>query len=141
MLVWPLVEKQQEQGPRGDSVHVKKHQLRRYEDTTSSLVKRNTSSRNPGLTKRLFDLVDLRNLKPKNFVTGRWPLTIKTDKQGNFFKAKASRAPRCFQDNQKDYLQPDPPASTRPGFLMSCQMAARKIGIFFHIRLKRAFLQ
>ena len=38
----------------------------------------------------VFDLVDLRKVKPKNCVTGRWVLTIKTDKQGNFLRAKAS---------------------------------------------------
>ena len=30
----------------------------------------------------VFDLVDLRKVKPRNFVTGRWVLTIKTEKQG-----------------------------------------------------------
>ena len=35
------------------------------------------------------DLVDLRKVKPENYVTGRWVRTIKTNKQGNFFKAKA----------------------------------------------------
>ena len=100
---------------RGDPVHERKHQLGKYEDTTSSLLKRNTSSEilidNEG-----FDLVDLRKAKPKNFVTGRWVLTIKTDKQGNFFKAKARWVLRGFQDKQKDHLQTDSPASTRPGF-------------------------
>ena len=43
-VVWPLVEKPQEQEPRGDPVHEKKHQLTECEDTTSSLLKRNTSS-------------------------------------------------------------------------------------------------
>ena len=37
---------------------------------------------------KVFDLIDLK-VKPKNCVTGRWVLTIKTDKQGNFLKAKA----------------------------------------------------
>ena len=39
----------------------------------------------------VFDLVDLRNVKPKNYVTGRWVLTIKTDEQGNFLKSEARR--------------------------------------------------
>ena len=50
--VWPPVEKQQEQGPRRDFVHERKHQLRKYEDTTNSLLKRNIFSTNPGLTVR-----------------------------------------------------------------------------------------
>ena len=37
----------------------------------------------------VFALVDLRKVKARNYVTGRWVLTMKTDKQGNFFKAKA----------------------------------------------------
>ena len=83
----------------------------------------------------------MRKFKPKNYVTGRWVLTIKTDKQGNFFRAKARWVLRGFQDKQKDYLQTDSPASTRPGFRMSCQMAASKSWDLFHIDLKTAFLQ
>ena len=60
----------------------------------------------------VFDLVDLRKFKPKNYVTGRWVLTIKTDKQGNFLRAKARWVLRGFQDKQKEYLQTDSPAST-----------------------------
>ena len=30
----------------------------------------------------------MRKVKPRNSVTGRWVLTIKTDKQGNFLKCK-----------------------------------------------------
>ena len=55
----------------------------------------------------VFDLVDPRKVKPKNYVTGPWVLTIKTDKQGNFLKAKARWALRGFQDKQKDYLPTD----------------------------------
>ena len=36
----------------------------------------------------VFDLVDMRKVKPRKYVTGRWVLTIKTDKQGNFLRAK-----------------------------------------------------
>ena len=46
-----------------------------------------------------------------------------------------------FQDKQKEYLQIDSPASTRPGFRMSCHMAASKGWDLFHIDLKTAFLQ
>ena len=48
--------------------------------------------------------------------------TIKTDKQGNFLKAKARWVLRGFEDKQKEYQQTDSPASTRPGFRMSCQI-------------------
>ena len=72
----------------------------------------------------VFDPIDMRKFKPKNYVTGRWVLTIKTDKQGNFLKARARWVLRGFQDKQKDYQQADSPPSTRPGIRMSCQMAA-----------------
>ena len=58
----------------------------------------------------VFDLIDLRKVRSKNYVTGRWVLTIKTDKQGNFLKAKARWVLRGFQDKQKDYKQTDSPA-------------------------------
>ena len=44
-----------------------------------------------------------------------------------------------FEDKQKDYQQIDSPASTRPGFRMSCQMSANKEWDLFHIDLKTAF--
>ena len=84
----------------------------------------------------VFDLVDLRRVKP-NYVTGRWVLTIKTDKQGNFLRANARWVLRGFQDKQKDDQQTHSSASTRPGFRMSCQMAASKSWDLFHIDLKR----
>ena len=67
-------------------------------------------------------------------------LTIKTDKQVNFLKAKARWVLRGFQDKQKDDQQTDSSAYTRPGFRMNCQMAASKRWDLFHIDLKTAFL-
>ena len=58
-------------------------------------------------------------------------LTIKTDKQGNFLRAKARWVLRGCQDKQKAYLQADSPASTRPGSRKSCQMAACQGWNFF----------
>ena len=37
----------------------------------------------------VFDLVDVRKVKLRNYVTGRWVLTVETDKQGNSLRAKA----------------------------------------------------
>ena len=37
----------------------------------------------------VFDLVDIRKLKPKNFVTSRLVLTVKRDRDGKFQKCKA----------------------------------------------------
>ena len=48
----------------------------------------------------VFELVDMRKHKPRNFVTGRWVLTIKRDKDGNFVKCKARWVLRGFQDKQ-----------------------------------------
>ena len=61
--------------------------------------------------------------------------------QGNFLRAMARWGLRGFQDKQKDYLLTDSAACTRPGFRMSCQMAASKSWDLFHIDLKTAFLQ
>ena len=49
-------------------------------------------------------------VKPKNYVTSRWVLVIKTDKHCNFFRAKARWVLRGFQDKPRDYLQTDSPA-------------------------------
>ena len=54
-----------------------------------------------------FDLVDLRKVKPRNYDTERWVLTIKTDKQGNLFMAKVRWVLRGFQDKQEAYQQTD----------------------------------
>ena len=124
-----------------DSVHERKHQLKKYEDTTNSFLKQNIWSTDPRLTTKVFDLIDMRKVLPRNHVTGRWVLTIKTDKQGNFLKAKTRWLLRGFQDKQKEYQQMDSPPSTRPRFRMSCQMAASKGRNIFHIDLKTAFLQ
>ena len=57
------------------------------------------------------------------------------------WKQKAKWVLKGFQDKQKEYRQTDSPASTRLGFRMSCQMAARKSWNIFHIDLKTAVLQ
>ena len=59
----------------------------------------------------VFELVDLRKVSPRNFVTGRWVLTIKRDKDGNFLKCKARWVLRGFQDRQKDQQQTDSPTA------------------------------
>ena len=59
---------------------------------------------------------DRRKHKIENFVTGRWVLTIKTDKDGKFKKFKARWVCRGFQDAKKWDLQTDSPTATRYGF-------------------------
>ena len=89
----------------------------------------------------VFDLVDIRHFKPKNFVTGRWVLTVKRDRDGKFQKCKARWVLRGFQDRQKDAQQTDSPTSTRPGLRLLCQNAASNGWSIRHIDLKTAFLQ
>ena len=84
---------------------------------------------------------DRRKHKIENFVTGRWVLTIKTDKDGKFKKIKARWVCRGFQDAQKWDLQTDSPTATRYGFRIASQHAASMYWDLLHIDLKTAFLQ
>ena len=67
-------------------------------------------------------------------VTGRWVLTTKTDKQGNFLRAKARWVLRGFQDKTEGISADGFPTSTRPRISDGvCQMAASKSwNIFSH---------
>lgn len=53
------------------------------------------------LDNEVFDLVDVRKVKVKNFVSGKWVLTTKRDKDGNFVTRKARWVLKGFQDKQK----------------------------------------
>ena len=48
------------------------------------------------LDNEVFDLVDTRKIQVRNWVTGRWVLTLKRDKDGNFLKTKARWVLRGF---------------------------------------------
>ena len=87
--------------------------------------------------KRFFYLIDIRRIEPRNCVTERWVLTIKTDKQGNFRTAEARWVLRGFQDKQKEYQQTASPSSTRPGFRMGCQVAASKSWNIFTLIIRQ----
>ena len=89
----------------------------------------------------VFELVDTRKIKVKNFITGRWVLTIKRHPDGTFDKCKARWVLRGFLDRQKEELQTDSPTATRPGFRLTCQLAANRGWDVSHIDLKTAFLQ
>ena len=78
---------------------------------------------------------DKRRHKIDNYVTGRWVLTIKVDKD------KARWVCRGFQDAQKYDLQTDSPTATRYGFRVASQHAASMYWELFHLDLKTAFLQ
>ena len=84
---------------------------------------------------------DKRRHKIDNYVTGRWVLTIKVDKDGQFKKFKARWLCRGFQDAQKYDLQTDSPTATRYGFRVACQHAASMYWDLLHLDLKTAFLQ
>ena len=88
------------------------------------------------LDNEVFDLVDTRKIHVRNWVTGRWVLTLKRDKDGNFLKAKARWVLRGFQDKQKNDQQTDSPAASRSGFRLAIQAAANKGWNIFHMDLK-----
>ena len=83
----------------------------------------------------------MRKTKYGNFITGRWVLTIKRQKDGMFDKVKARWVLRGFQDRQKHEQQTDSPTATRPGFRLACQVAANKGWDITHLDLTTAFLQ
>ena len=89
----------------------------------------------------VFDLIDTRKVTVRNYVTGRWVLTVKRNKEGIFEKVKARWVLRGFQDREKDQQQKDSPTATRPGFRLTCQWAASNKKNLMHIDLKTAFLQ
>ena len=84
---------------------------------------------------------DKRRHKIDNAVTGRWVLTIKVDKDGQFKKFKARWVCRGLQDAQKYDLQTDSPTATRYGFRVASQHAASMYWDLLHLDLKTAFLQ
>ena len=67
------------------------------------------------LDNEVFDLVDTRKIQVRNWVTARWALTLKQDKDGNFLKTKACWVLQRFQDKQKNDQQTDSPAVSRSG--------------------------
>ena len=89
----------------------------------------------------VFELVVLRKMAPKSYVTGRWVLTTKRNQDGSFQKCKARWVLRGFQDKQPWDQQTDSPTSTRPAFRLACQHAANEGWSFSHVDLKTAFLQ
>ena len=89
----------------------------------------------------VFDLVDMRKTKVRNFVAGRWVLTVKKDKDVNFQKCKARWVLKGFQDKQKNTQQTDSPAASRAGFRCATQLAANYSWDLYNMDLKTAFLQ
>ena len=87
-------------------------------------------------------LIDRRKLgRDVNFLTGRWVLTVKVDKNGFFSKLKARWVCRGFQDKFAWDQQTDSPTATRYGFRLVAQCAAHHYWDLFHLDLKTAFLQ
>ena len=87
-------------------------------------------------------LTDRRKLgRDINFLTGRWVLTVKVDKNGYFSKFKARWVCRGFQDKFAWDQQTDSPTATRYGFRLVAQCAANHFWDLLHLDLKTAFLQ
>ena len=84
---------------------------------------------------------DKRRHKIDNYVTGRWVLTIKVDKDGQFKKFKARWVCRGLQDAQKYDLQTNSPTANRYGFRVASQHAASMYWDLLLLDLKTAFLQ
>ena len=89
----------------------------------------------------VFDLVDIRKFKPKNFVTGRWVLTVKRDRDGKFQKCKARWVLRRFQDCQKMLSRRIAQRQQGQVYDFWGQNAASNGWSIRHIDLKTAFLQ
>ena len=53
------------------------------------------------LDNEVFDLVDTRKTQVRNWVTGRWVLTLKQDKDGNFLKTKARWVLRASKTSRR----------------------------------------
>ena len=83
----------------------------------------------------------LRKFKSRNYVTGRWVLAIKIDKQGNFLRAKARWVFRGFQDKQKEYQQTDSLLPEDPDFGWVAEWETAEDGIFFILTSKRLFFK
>ena len=113
-------------------------ELRKYRDQFSEAKHAEVKS---WIGNEVYDIIDMRKMKVKNFVTGRWVLVVKNDKDGNFSKCKARWVLRGFQDKQKDDLQTDSPTASRPGLRLALQYAANCGHTLRHIDLKTAFLQ
>ena len=87
-MAWPLEERQQEQGPRFDPVARKEASVQEVRGYYKQFAEATHHEHKSWVDKEVFDLVDMRKVKPRNYVSERWVLTIETDKQTNFFKGK-----------------------------------------------------
>ena len=89
----------------------------------------------------VYDLIDMWKHPARNFVKGRWVLTLKRDKDGKCQKCKSIWVLKGVQDKQTIDQQTDSPTSARPRFRMSCELATNRNWDLFHVDLKTAILQ
>ena len=87
----------------------------------------------------VFDLIDMRKVKPKNYADDGCSPSRRTNK-ATFSEQKPQNTER-FPGQAETILTTHSPASTRPGFRMSCQMAANQGWNLLHIHLETVFLQ
>jgi len=132
---WDMAKKKQAAARREASALDKRQYAKQFTEAKNSEYKSWAKEND------VYDLIDLRKQKCPNYVTGRWVLTVKRDKDGNFLKCKARWVLRGFLDKQVWHIQTDSPTSTRPGFRLQCQAAASNQWDLLHIDLKTAFLQ
>ena len=89
----------------------------------------------------VFDLIDMSKVNPRNYVTGQWVLTIKTDKQGNFLRAKTRWALRGFHGIQKESYRLIHKLPQGPDFGWVVKWQPAKDGIFFTLISKRLYFK
>eukprot|EP00971_Amphidinium_carterae_P324740 6454044-Amphidinium_carterae.1 len=92
-----------------------------------------------------YELVDLRKERVKNYVTGRWALTVRKDKDGNFKRARHAGSCEVFKINRRITFKR---THLRPRGLVYSLFArllllARGVLVMSltHVDLKTAFLQ
>ena len=76
------MKKQQEQGPRGNPAHEREQSVQEVQGYHKQFSEAKHIEWKSWTDSEVFDLVDLRKNKPKNYVTGRWVISITTDKNG-----------------------------------------------------------
>ena len=84
----------------------------------------------------VFEIADLRKIRVRNFVKGRWVLIVKKDKDGKSLKCNARWVLKAFQAKQGDSQQTDSPAASRSGFRCATQQAANLGWGLFHMDLR-----
>ena len=76
------------QGSSGDLVHGKEASAQEVRGNNEQFAEAKHLEYKSWYDNGVFGLIDMRRVTPKNYMTGRWVLTIKTDKQGTTSSGK-----------------------------------------------------